>query len=379
MLALKNLRVNQIPDVAAAGDGGQLPVSGRIAGNRRARDHQPRREVAAEHSAGLRDPLDGLGGQRAASSSSSTSRRTCRRRRRDPQRHRLGALQAAARDARAGAVPASIPPRSRSCIWRCRRTEQSHAEISRLAEDVLADRLRGIDGVAVGQRRTARCSASCRCCCTRRNCASTTFRWAKWSMRCARRTPPRRWAASRARSTSRTSAWSAASSRRREFNDIVVQARRAMKSCGWARWPPSRTVSPSRAAISLRNAPPERGPVDHPFARRQHRVGGRARAQGSRGDQQDAARRAPSSRSRSDGGEEAASYLQQRDRGADLRRRPHDFRGLRVPEFLALDADHRPVAADLGHRGVHRRVAVRLHAELHDAAGPVAGDRRAHR
>ena len=41
-----------------------------------------------------------------------------------------------------------------------------HAEISRLAEDTLADRFRAIDGVAnvTGDRLAA--SASCRCCCT---------------------------------------------------------------------------------------------------------------------------------------------------------------------------------------------------------------------
>ena len=37
------------------------------------------------------------------------------------------------------------------------------------------------------------------------------------------------------------------------------------------------------------------------------------------------------------------------------------------------------VAADLGHRGIHRGVGRRFHAELHDSAGTVAGDRRAHR
>ena len=47
LLALKNLRVNQIPDVEAAGDGSQLPVSGGVAGVGRARHRQPHREVAA--------------------------------------------------------------------------------------------------------------------------------------------------------------------------------------------------------------------------------------------------------------------------------------------------------------------------------------------
>jgi HAE1 family hydrophobic/amphiphilic exporter-1 len=47
--------------------------------------------------------------------------------------------------------------------------------------------------------------------------------------------------------------------------------------------------------------------------------------------------------------------------------------------FLAFDADHRAVAAHLRGGRVHRRVAVRVHAEFHDPAGPVARHRRAHR
>ena len=49
LLALRNLRVNQIPGRAAAGDGGEHPVSGRLAGDRRARGHRPHREGPAEH------------------------------------------------------------------------------------------------------------------------------------------------------------------------------------------------------------------------------------------------------------------------------------------------------------------------------------------
>jgi hydrophobic/amphiphilic exporter-1 (mainly G- bacteria), HAE1 family len=59
------------------------------------------------------------------------------------------------------------------------------------------------------------------------------------------------------------------------------------------------------------------------------------------------------------------------------------LRGLPVPELLALDGDHRPGAAGVGAVGVHRGLGVRLHAEHHVAAGPVAGhrhpDRRCHR
>ena len=47
--------------------------------------------------------------------------------------------------------------------------------------------------------------------------------------------------------------------------------------------------------------------------------------------------------------------------------------------FLALDADHGAVAADLGDRGLHRGLAVRFHAQLHEPVGPLAGHRRADR
>ncbi len=59
-------------------------------------------------------------------------------------------------------------------------TKLSHAEISRLAEDVLADQLRGLDGVAVVNVDGCADTASCPCCCMRRSCASTTCRRAKW-------------------------------------------------------------------------------------------------------------------------------------------------------------------------------------------------------
>ncbi len=69
--------------------------------------------------------------------------------RRDPQRHRLGALQAAGGDARAH--PAALrslraADHAAGALFDQRRR---HAEISRLAEDVLADRFRAIDGVSM--------------------------------------------------------------------------------------------------------------------------------------------------------------------------------------------------------------------------------------
>ena len=177
LLALKNLRVNQIPDVEKPVMVGQLPVSGRLAGDGRARDHQPRREGAAEHSAGLRDPLDRLREQRADRHHLQLQEGHVGGRRRDPQRDRLGALQAADRNARAGAVPRRSRPRSRSCKLALSSTKQiARRDLApgrrRAGRPLARHRRRG-----GGERRTARCSASSRCCCTRRSCASTTCRW----------------------------------------------------------------------------------------------------------------------------------------------------------------------------------------------------------
>ena len=167
---------------------------------------------------------------------------------------------------------------------------------------------------------TARCAASCRCCCTRRSCASTTSRWPRWWARCGGRTPPRRWAGSRATSTSRASAWSDASSRPREFEDIVLR-RNGDEIVRLGQVATVQDGFAERRRLQPAQWPPERGHFDHPLARREHGVGGRRSAHGGRGDQ---ARRCPRARSSivtQDGGEEASLYLDERDRGADLRRR----------------------------------------------------------
>ena len=49
LLALKKLRVNQIPDVEQPVLVVDDPLPRRVARDGRARDHQPHREVAAEH------------------------------------------------------------------------------------------------------------------------------------------------------------------------------------------------------------------------------------------------------------------------------------------------------------------------------------------
>ena len=103
-----------------------------------------------------------------------------RGRRRDPQRHRLGALQAADRDARAGAVPRSIRRRSRSCSSRCRRRRRRTPR-SRAWPRTSWPTASAASTAWRSSTSTARCGASCRCCCTRRSCASTTSRSPKWS------------------------------------------------------------------------------------------------------------------------------------------------------------------------------------------------------
>ena len=289
LLALKNLRVNQIPDVEQPVMVGQLPVSGRLARDGGARDHQSRREVAAEHSAGLRDLLDGLGEQRAVRHHLRLQEGHVGGRRRDPQRDRLGALQAADRDARAGAVARRSGRGADHATWRCHRPRRSHAEISRLAEDVLADRFRGIDGVSRGQRqrraasRAVGAAARAEAARVQRLGRRGRERAARAEHHRARRPRQgRRW-------TSRTSASSAASSRPAEFNDIVVQAPGQRDR---APGPGGHRRGRLRRAEQLQPAqrPAQRRPVDHPLARGEHGHGGRASAQGGRGDQQDAAR-----------------------------------------------------------------------------------------
>ena len=58
LLALNKLRVNQIPDVEQPVMVVTIPYPGASPETGRARDRQPHREGAAEHPAGLPDPLD---------------------------------------------------------------------------------------------------------------------------------------------------------------------------------------------------------------------------------------------------------------------------------------------------------------------------------
>ena len=76
-----------------------------------------------------------------------------------------------------------------------------------------------------------------------------------------------------------------------------------------------------------------------------------------------------------DSGRRVANSVAERAGGAHRRRRADRADGVPVPELVALDRHHGPRAAGLGHRVVHGRAGVRLHAEHDVAARPVARHR----
>ena len=139
------------PGCRAAGDRGQHQLPGRVARHGRARDRQPHRTGAC----------------RASRASTSRARRQLpaksyaqlRARVRVPQGHDAGLRRDPQRDRQRCATSCrwrcasrcsrgSIRARSRSCRSRSSSPTMSHAEISRLAEDQLADRFRALPGVA---------------------------------------------------------------------------------------------------------------------------------------------------------------------------------------------------------------------------------------
>ena len=105
------------------------------------------------------------------------------------------------------------------------RPRRRHAEISRLAEDELADRFRGIDGVADRQRQRRAAPRAVGAAARREAARIQRLGRPRWSTRCARRTPPRRSARCAARWTSRASAWSGRIESPSEFEQIVVKRR----------------------------------------------------------------------------------------------------------------------------------------------------------
>ena len=94
----------------------------------------------------------------------------------------------------------------------------------------------------------------------------------------------------------------------REFNDIVIKRQgNEVVRLGQVATVEDGFAEPG--SYSLRSGQPERRPVGHPPARGQHRDRGRARARKKSRKSTRRCPRAPSSRSRSDGGEEAENSL----------------------------------------------------------------------
>ena len=219
-----------------------------------------------------------------------------RGRRRDPQRHRLGAPQAADRDARADPVARRSRRRSRSCSSRSRRSSQTHAEISRLAEDVLADRFRGIDGVAtvnVNGALRRELSVLLRA----REAARVQRLGHRGGERAARAEHhragrPREGRAGRAEHPPRRPHRVAAGVREHR-PQAPRQRDRAPGPGGHG----ARTASPSSPASACATRIPTSASVDHPLARREHGHGGRRRSASWSTRSTRRCPRAPSSRS----------------------------------------------------------------------------------
>ena len=259
LLALKNLRVNQIPDVEQPVMVVNVPYPG-------ASPETVEREIINRVEKSLQSIPQVYEIRSTASESHAQHRHHLqlqeghdRGRRRDPQRHRVGALQAADRDARAGAVP-------RRSVGAADHAAGAVVDEADARRDLAPGRRRARRPLPRASTAwpwstsTARCSASCRCCCTRRSCASTTSRSREVvnALRAQNTTAP----------VGRVKGALDEQSIRlvgriespREFDDIVVKRQRQRDRAPRARWPPSRTASPSSRSYSLRNGAAERRP-----------------------------------------------------------------------------------------------------------------------
>ena len=191
----------------------------------------------------------------------------------------------------------------------------------------------------------------------------------------ARREPGR--ARGRARSPTRPSAWCACRARSRtpqDFERIIVARRgtgptpRPSRSASWPR-------CATRSARRRRSPPWTASAAISIQIRKTRGANTIEMAQAIRKQVADAE-------------EDAARRRDARDQLRPLgvhprlggQREAHDHRGgaahgadrVPVPALVALDRDHRPHAPDLGLRDLHRDVRVRLHHQLHHAAGAVA-------
>jgi hypothetical protein len=111
----------------------------RLARDGRARDHQPRREVAAVDPAGLPDPLDGLREPRAGRDHLQLQEEHAEAA--DEIRNAIASVRHKLPVEMREPILQRIDPSAQPIMQLALSAKnQSHAEISRLAEDVLSDR-----------------------------------------------------------------------------------------------------------------------------------------------------------------------------------------------------------------------------------------------
>jgi HAE1 family hydrophobic/amphiphilic exporter-1 len=189
-------------------------------------------------------------------------------------------------------------------------TRQNHAEISRLAEDQLADRFRGIPGVAiVNVNGSLRRELSVLLRAEKLREYNVSVTEVVNAVRSQNATAP----VGKVRGTLEDQSIRLVGriESPAEFEQIVIRARgNESRAAG----PGGAGAGRLRRADRLQRAqrPAQRRPVDHALARREHGVGGRRGAQAGRRDQQDAAA-GHQLEVTQDGGERRAEQPEQRD------------------------------------------------------------------
>ncbi len=215
-------------------------------------------------------------------------------------------------------------------------TTQSHAEISRLAEDDLADRFRAIPGVAIVNVSGAlrrELSVLLRAEKLREFTISVTE--VVNALRAQNTTAP----VGKVRGTLEDQSIRLVGrieSPSRVRADRGAPPRRA-RSCAWARWPRSRTASPSRPRCSLRNGHPNVG-IDGDRSREASTVAVANQVRTLVADiNHDAAQGHHADRHAATAATRRRTACNNVVARADLRRRPHDPGGLHLPQLVALD------------------------------------------
>ena len=222
-------------------------------------------------------------------------------------------------------------------------------------------------GRGAGARSAAWPRARCASTSTRRGCAPTRSRRPRSRARCAPPTPTSRSACCPTRRRTRSCASRAACATRSSSPRVVVANRGGLRVDAGRPRPDRR----ARARARHRGAHqrPARGELQRLQAagrqHRRHRRGGEGEDGGDPQGPADGRRTAPDlcvERLRQGLAAGPAAHAG-RGRAADGGDR------VPVPALLALDGHHRADAADLGDLELHRRLCLRLHAELHDDDG----------